>query len=172
MADLDLIKNRSKHKARLDDIGVATLPNQPGKRGFTAEEVKGHFKAPIDYLFALLAKNAQEVGYDLDSLTQAVENINQTVIDEGFIFTPALGDRQPSEIEKVHVWLDTGSELTGDEGIVLQSERIAVKDTDATCVASLSSNADVEVIKASPQSSDIVVDVDKASFSTNVIDMG
>lgn len=69
MADgyrFDILEKRAERKAHLDDIGVATLPDQPGKRGYSAAESKMHFKAPVDYLFSLLCGCMEEVGSEFD----------------------------------------------------------------------------------------------------------
>lgn len=121
MYEFDMTKNRAAYKAHLDDIGVQTLPDQPGKRGFTAEEVKLHFKAPIDFLFALIGKNLNEMTavlakYDL-TIEEAKKEIKelQTAIAKGVLFSPALQDTAPDPTQ-VRVWLDTSeSEDTQDE---------------------------------------------------------
>lgn len=112
MYEFDMTKNRAAYKAHLDDIGVQTLPDQPGKRGFTAEEVKLHFKAPIDFLFALIGKNLNEMTsvlakYDL-TIEEAKKEIKelQTAIAKGVLFSPALQDTAPDPTQ-VRVWLDT-----------------------------------------------------------------
>lgn len=69
MADgyrFDILEKRAERKAHLDDIGVATLPDQPGKRGYSAAESRMHFKAPVDYLFSLLCGCMEEVGSEFD----------------------------------------------------------------------------------------------------------
>lgn len=121
MYEFDMTKNRAAYKAHLDDIGVQTLPDQPGKRGFTAEEVKLHFKAPIDFLFALIGKNLNEMTsvlakYDL-TIEEAKKEIKelQTAIAKGVLFSPALQDTAPDPTQ-VRVWLDTSeSEDTQEE---------------------------------------------------------
>ena len=121
MYEFDMTKNRAAYKAHLDDIGVQTLPDQPGKRGFTAEEVKLHFKAPIDFLFALIGKNLNEMTsvlakYDL-TIEEAKKEIKelQTAIAKGVLFSPALQGTAPDPTQ-VKVWLDTSeSEETKEE---------------------------------------------------------
>lgn len=121
MYEFDMTKNRAAYKAHLDDIGVQTLPDQPGKRGFTAEEVKLHFKVPIDFLFALIGKNLNEMTsvlakYDL-TIEEAKKEIKelQTAIAKGVLFSPALQDTAPDPTQ-VRVWLDTSeSEDTQEE---------------------------------------------------------
>ena len=121
MYEFDMTKNRAAYKAHLDDIGVQTLPDQPGKRGFTAEEVKLHFKAPIDFLFSLIGKNLNEMAavlakYDL-TIEEAQKEIKelQTAIAKGVLFSPALQDTAPDPTQ-VRVWLDTSeSEDTQEE---------------------------------------------------------
>ncbi len=121
MYEFDMTKNRSAYKAHLDDIGVKTLPDQPGKRGFTAEEVKLHFKAPIDFLFSLIGKNLNEMAavlakYDL-TIEEAQKEIKelQTAIAKGVLFSPALQGTAPDPTQ-VRVWLDTSeSEDTQEE---------------------------------------------------------
>lgn len=121
MYEFDMTKNRAAYKAHLDDIGVQTLPDQPGKRGFTAEEVKLHFKAPIDFLFALIGKNLNEMTsvlakYDL-TIEEEKKEIKelQTAIAKGVLFSPALQDTAPDPTQ-VRVWLDTSeSEDTQEE---------------------------------------------------------
>lgn len=121
MYEFDMTKNRAAYKAHLDDIGVQTLPDQPGKRGFTAEEVKLHFKAPIDFLFALIGKNLNEMTavlakYDL-TIEEAKKEIKelQTAIAKGVLFSPALQGTAPDPTQ-VRVWLDTSeSEDTQEE---------------------------------------------------------
>lgn len=121
MYEFDMTKNRAAYKAHLDDIGVQTLPDQPGKRGFTAEEVKLHFKAPIDFLFALIGKNLNEMTsvlakYDL-TIEEAKKEIKelQTAIAKGVLFSPALQGTAPDPTQ-VKVWLDTSeSEDTQEE---------------------------------------------------------
>lgn len=121
MYEFDMTKNRAAYKAHLDDIGVQTLPDQPGKRGFTAEEVKLHFKAPIDFLFALIGKNLNEMTsvlakYDL-TIEEAKKEIKelQSAIAKGVLFSPALQDTAPDPTQ-VRVWLDTSeSEDTQEE---------------------------------------------------------
>lgn len=113
MADFDIISNKSKHKAHLDDIGVKTLPDQPGKRGFSAEEVKTHFKAPIDYLFSLLAKSMGQAddcfkGYDfsITEINSELERLDKELSLKNIVFTPALQSDEP-DTDTNHVWLDT-----------------------------------------------------------------
>lgn len=121
MYEFDMTKNRAAYKAHLDDIGVQTLPDQPGKRGFTAEEVKLHFKAPIDFLFALIGKNLNEMTsvlakYDL-TIEEAKKEIKelQTAIAKGVLFSPALQGTAPDPTQ-VKVWLDTSdNEETQEE---------------------------------------------------------
>lgn len=121
MYEFDMTKNRAAYKAHLDDIGVQTLPDQPGKRGFTAEEVKLHFKAPIDFLFALIGKNLNEMTsvlakYDL-TIEEAQKEIKelQTAIAKGVLFSPALQGTAPDPTQ-VKVWLDTSeNEETQEE---------------------------------------------------------
>lgn len=121
MYEFDMTKNRAAYKAHLDDIGVKTLPDQPGKRGFTAEEVKLHFKAPIDFLFALIGKNLNEMAevlakYDL-TIEEAQKEIKelQTAIAKGVLFSPALQGTAPDPTQ-VKVWLDTSeNEETQEE---------------------------------------------------------
>nr|DAH53961.1 MAG TPA: hypothetical protein [Caudoviricetes sp.] len=121
MYEFDMTKNRAAYKAHLDDIGVQTLPDQPGKRGFTAEEVKLHFKAPIDFLFALIGKNLNEMTsvlakYDL-TIEEAKKEIKelQTAIAKGVLFSPALQGTAPDPTQ-VKVWIDTSeNEETQEE---------------------------------------------------------
>lgn len=121
MYEFDMTKNRAAYKAHLDDIGVKTLPDQPGKRGFTAEEVKLHFKAPIDFLFSLIGKNLNEMAvvlakYDL-TIEEAQKEIKelQTAIAKGVLFSPALQGTAPDPTQ-VKVWIDTSeSEDTQEE---------------------------------------------------------
>lgn len=121
MYEFDMTKNRAAYKAHLDDIGVKTLPDQPGKRGFTAEEVKLHFKAPIDFLFALIGKNLNEMAevlakYDL-TIEEAQKEIKelQTAIAKGVLFSPALQGTAPDPTQ-VKVWIDTSeNEETQEE---------------------------------------------------------
>lgn len=121
MYEFDMTKNRAAYKAHLDDIGVQTLPDQPGKRGFTAEEVKLHFKAPIDFLFALIGKNLNEMTsvlakYDL-TIEEAQKEIKelQTAIAKGVLFSPALQGTAPDPTQ-VKVWIDTSeNEETQEE---------------------------------------------------------
>lgn len=122
MYEFDMTKNRAAYKAHLDDIGVQTLPDQPGKRGFTAEEVKLHFKAPIDFLFALIGKNLNEMTsvlakYDL-TIEEAKKEIKelQTAIAKGVLFSPALQDTAPDPTQ-VRVWLDTSENEDTQEEI-------------------------------------------------------
>lgn len=122
MYEFDMTKNRAAYKAHLDDIGVQTLPDQPGKRGFTAEEVKLHFKAPIDFLFALIGKNLNEMAavlakYDL-TIEEAKKEIKelQTAIAKGVLFSPALQDTAPDPTQ-VRVWLDTSENEDTQEEI-------------------------------------------------------
>lgn len=121
MAEFDIISNKSRHKAHLDDIGVKTLPDQPGKRGFSADEVKAHFKAPIDYLFALLAKSMGQAddclkGYDFSiaEINSELERIDRELAMRNVVFTPALQSEAPDS-DTVHVWLDTDGTFTEDE---------------------------------------------------------
>lgn len=133
MYEFDMTKNRAAYKAHLDDIGVQTLPDQPGKRGFTAEEVKLHFKAPIDFLFALIGKNLNEMTsvlakYDL-TIEEAKKEIKelQTAIAKGVLFSPALQDTAPDPTQ-VRVWLDTSEsedtqeEIPKDDTVSTESE--------------------------------------------------
>lgn len=133
MYEFDMTKNRAAYKAHLDDIGVKTLPDQPGKRGFTAEEVKLHFKAPIDFLFALIGKNLNEMTsvlakYDL-TIEEAQKEIKelQTAIAKGVLFSPALQDTAPDPTQ-VRVWLDTSEsedtqeEIPKDDTVSTESE--------------------------------------------------
>ena len=121
MYEFDMTKNRAAYKAHLDDIGVKTLPDQPGKRGFTAEEVKLHFKAPIDFLFSLIGKNLNEMAevlakYDL-TIEEAKKEIKelQTAIAKGVLFSPALQGTAPDPTQ-VKVWIDTSeNEETQEE---------------------------------------------------------
>lgn len=113
MSDFDLLKNDSKYKAHLDDIGVKTLPNQPGKRGYSAEEVKLHFKAPIDYLYQLMKKGFTEAGSylndhstELDTMESEIESLRSDVKGAGMLFVPAMQSEEPDE-SKVKVWLET-----------------------------------------------------------------
>lgn len=122
MYEFDMTKNRAAYKAHLDDIGVKTLPDQPGKRGFTAEEVKLHFKAPIDFLFSLIGKNLNEMAevlakYDL-TIEEAQKEIKelQTAIAKGVLFSPALQDTAPNPTQ-VKVWLDTSENEDTQEEI-------------------------------------------------------
>ena len=122
MYEFDMTKNRAAYKAHLDDIGVQTLPDQPGKRGFTAEEVKLHFKAPIDFLFALIGKNLNEMTsvlakYDL-TIEEAKKEIKelQTAIAKGVLFSPALQGTAPDPTQ-VKVWLDTSDNEDTQEEI-------------------------------------------------------
>lgn len=122
MYEFDMTKNRAAYKAHLDDIGVQTLPDQPGKRGFTAEEVKLHFKAPIDFLFALIGKNLNEMTsvlakYDL-TIEEAKKEIKelQSAIAKGVLFSPALQGTAPDPTQ-VKVWLDTSENEDTQEEI-------------------------------------------------------
>ena len=122
MYEFDMTKNRAAYIAHLDDIGVQTLPDQPGKRGFTAEEVKLHFKAPIDFLFALIGKNLNEMTsvlakYDL-TIEEAKKEIKelQTAIAKGVLFSPALQGTAPDPTQ-VKVWLDTSDNEDTQEEI-------------------------------------------------------
>lgn len=132
MYEFDMTKNRAAYKAHLDDIGVQTLPDQPGKRGFTAEEVKLHFKAPIDFLFALIGKNLNEMTdvlakYDL-SIEEAQKEIKeiQNAMAKGILFSPALQDTAPDP-SQVRVWLDTSGSKDTQEEIPKEEE---ASDTD------------------------------------------
>lgn len=127
MYEFDMTKNRAAYKAHLDDIGVQTLPDQPGKRGFTAEEVKLHFKAPIDFLFALIGKNLNEMTsvlakYDL-TIEEAKKEIKelQTAIAKGVLFSPALQGTAPDPTQ-VKVWLDTSKNEDTQEEIPKEAE--------------------------------------------------
>lgn len=127
MYEFDMTKNRAAYKAHLDDIGVQTLPDQPGKRGFTAEEVKLHFKAPIDFLFALIGKNLNEMTsvlakYDL-TIEEAKKEIKelQTATAKGVLFSPALQDTAPDPTQ-VRVWLDTSENEDTQEEIPKEAE--------------------------------------------------
>lgn len=127
MYEFDMTKNRAAYKAHLDDIGVQTLPDQPGKRGFTAEEVKLHFKAPIDFLFALIGKNLNEMTsvlakYDL-TIEEAKNEIKelQTAIAKGVLFSPALQGTAPDPTQ-VKVWLDTSENEDTQEEIPKEAE--------------------------------------------------
>lgn len=133
MYEFDMTKNRVAYKAHLDDIGVKTLPDQPGKRGFTAEEVKLHFKAPIDFLFSLIGKNLNEMAevlakYDL-TIEEAKKEIKelQTAIAKGVLFSPALQGTAPDPTQ-VKVWLDTSEsedmqeEIPKDDTVSTTSE--------------------------------------------------
>lgn len=127
MADFDIISNKSKHKAHLDDIGVKTLPDQPGKRGFSADEVKAHFKAPIDYLFSLLAKSIGQTGdyfkdydFSIAEINSELERIDKELELRNVVFTPALQSSEPDS-DANHVWLDTSGSF---EDKVPKSETI------------------------------------------------
>ena len=133
MYEFDMTKNRAAYKAHLDDIGVKTLPDQPGKRGFTAEEVKLHFKAPIDFLFSLIGKNLNEMAevlakYDL-TIEEEKKEIKelQTAIAKGVLFSPALQGTAPDPTQ-VKVWLDTSEsedmqeEIPKDDTVSTTSE--------------------------------------------------
>lgn len=127
MYEFDMTKNRAAYKAHLDDIGVQTLPDQPGKRGFTAEEVKLHFKAPIDFLFALIGKNLNEMTavlakYDL-TIEEAKKEIKelQSAIAKGVLFSPALQGTAPDPTQ-VKVWLDTSENEDTQEEIPKDAE--------------------------------------------------
>lgn len=127
MYEFDMTKNRAAYKAHLDDIGVQTLPDQPGKRGFTAEEVKLHFKAPIDFLFALIGKNLNEMTsvlakYDL-TIEEAKKEIKelQSAIAKGVLFSPALQGTAPDPTQ-VRVWLDTSENEDTQEEIPKEAE--------------------------------------------------
>lgn len=120
MADFDILSNKSWHKAHLDDIGVKTLPDQPGKRGFSAEEVKTHFKAPIDYLFTLLAKSIGQAGdyfkdydFSIAEINSELERIDKELTIKGIVFTPALQSSEPDS-DTVRVWLDTVGSFDGE----------------------------------------------------------
>lgn len=185
MSDLDIIKNRSAHKAKLDDVGVGTLPDQPGKRGFSAAEVKGHFKAPIDYLFSLMAGNFKEVGSNLDGLWEKVQNINQVITEGVVTFKPALGDTPPDRSDGVNVWLDTGVEDPETLEYDTESNSLTFADTGEAvarasvidCDSAESKASDdfsgVEVISVSSQSAsaDTVIDVDASSDEDRIIDI-
>lgn len=121
MSEYDLLNNAGRYKAHLDDIGVMTLPDQPGKRGYSAEEVKLHFKAPIDYLFALMKKGFTETqgyfdGYQVtfDWINKELERLSEGVEGKGAFFVPAL-QASPPDPEKVKVWLDTRVDSTPEE---------------------------------------------------------
>lgn len=133
MYEFDMTKNRAAYKAHLDDIGVQTLPDQPGKRGFTAEEVKLHFKAPIDFLFALIGKNLNEMTsvlaeYDL-TIEEAKNEIKelQTAIAKGVLFSPALQGTAPDPTQ-VKVWLDTSESEDTQEEIPKEEESSIIKE--------------------------------------------
>lgn len=132
MYEFDMTKNRAAYKAHLDDIGVQTLPDQPGKRGFTAEEVKLHFKAPIDFLFALIGKNLNEMTavlakYDL-TIEEAKKEIKelQTAIAKGVLFSPALQGTAPDPTQ-VRVWLDTSESEETQEEIPKEAESSVIE---------------------------------------------
>lgn len=141
MYEFDMTKNRAAYKAHLDDIGVKTLPDQPGKRGFTAEEVKLHFKAPIDFLFALIGKNLNEMTsvlakYDL-TIEEAKKEIKelQTAIAKGVLFSPALQDTAPDPIQ-VRVWLDTSENEDTQEEISKEEESSIIEGANLEDTAS------------------------------------
>lgn len=127
MYEFDMTKNRAAYKAHLDDIGVQTLPDQPGKRGFTAEEVKLHFKAPIDFLFALIGKNLNEMTSVLAKYDITIEEVKkeikelQTAIAKGVLFSPALQGTPPDPTQ-VKVWLDTSEKDDTQEEIPNEAE--------------------------------------------------
>lgn len=132
MYEFDMTKNRAAYKAHLDDIGVQTLPDQPGKRGFTAEEVKLHFKAPIDFLFALIGKNLNEMTsvlakYDL-TIEEAKKEIKelQTAIAKGVLFSPALQGTAPDPTQ-VKVWIDTSENEETQEEIPKEAEPSSIE---------------------------------------------
>lgn len=132
MYEFDMTKNRAAYKAHLDDIGVQTLPDQPGKRGFTAEEVKLHFKAPIDFLFALIGKNLNEMTsvlakYDL-TIEEAQKEIKelQTAIAKGVLFSPALQGTAPDPTQ-VKVWIDTSESEETQEEIPKEAESSVIE---------------------------------------------
>lgn len=132
MYEFDMTKNRAAYKAHLDDIGVQTLPDQPGKRGFTAEEVKLHFKAPIDFLFALIGKNLNEMTavlakYDL-TIEEAKKEIKelQTAIAKGVLFSPALQGTAPDPTQ-VKVWIDTSESEETQEEIPKEAESSVIE---------------------------------------------
>lgn len=132
MYEFDMTKNRAAYKAHLDDIGVQTLPDQPGKRGFTAEEVKLHFKAPIDFLFALIGKNLNEMTsvlakYDL-TIEEAKKEIKelQTAIAKGVLFSPALQGTAPDPTQ-VKVWIDTSENEETQEEIPKEAESSVIE---------------------------------------------
>lgn len=136
MYEFDMIKNRATYKAHLDDIGVSTLPDQPGKRGFTAEEVKLHFKAPIDFLFALIGKNLNEMAdvlakYDL-TIEEAQKEIKdlQIAIAKGVLFCPALQGMAPDP-SQVKVWLDTSEGEETQEEIPKEELASASSESEA-----------------------------------------
>lgn len=133
MYEFDMTKNRAAYKAHLDDIGVQTLPDQPGKRGFTAEEVKLHFKAPIDFLFALIGKNLNEMTsvlakYDL-TIEEAKKEIKelQSAIAKGVLFSPALQGTAPDPTQ-VKVWLDTSENEDTQEEIPKEEESSIIEE--------------------------------------------
>lgn len=133
MYEFDMTKNRAAYKAHLDDIGVQTLPDQPGKRGFTAEEVKLHFKAPIDFLFSLIGKNLNEMTsvlakYDL-TIEEAKKEIKelQTAIAKGVLFSPALQGTAPDPTQ-VKVWLDTSENEDTQEEIPKEAESSIIEE--------------------------------------------
>lgn len=151
MYEFDMTKNRAAYKAHLDDIGVQTLPDQPGKRGFTAEEVKIHFKAPIDFLFALIGKNLNEMTsvlakYDL-TIDEAKKEIKelQSAIAKGVLFSPALQGTAPDPTQ-VKVWLDTSENEDTQEEIPKEEESSIIEgesledDTSKDVVADFNPN--------------------------------
>lgn len=151
MYEFDMTKNRAAYKAHLDDIGVQTLPDQPGKRGFTAEEVKLHFKAPIDFLFALIGKNLNEMTsvlakYDL-TIEEAKKEIKelQTAIAKGVLFSPALQGTAPDPTQ-VRVWLDTSESEDTQEEMPKEAESSVIEreiledDTSKEVVADFNPN--------------------------------
>ena len=141
MYEFDMTKNRAAYKAHLDDIGVQTLPDQPGKRGFTAEEVKLHFKAPIDFLFSLIGKNLNEMTavlakYDL-TIEEAKKEIKelQSAIAKGVLFSPALQDTAPDPTQ-VRVWLDTSENEDTQEEIPKEEESSIIEGANLEDTAS------------------------------------
>lgn len=141
MYEFDMTKNRAAYKAHLDDIGVQTLPDQPGKRGFTAEEVKLHFKAPIDFLFALIGKNLNEMTsvlakYDL-TIEEAKKEIKelQTAIAKGVLFSPALQGTAPDPTQ-VKVWIDTSENEETQEEIPKEMKSSIIEEESLEDTAS------------------------------------
>ena len=143
MADFDLITNKGKCKIHLDDIGVSTLPDQPGKRGFTAEEVKSHFKEPIDYLFSLLVKSAEQTSETFDAqrktIADAMEKFTkyEDYLGKSVLFTPALQE-SPPDSDTVKVWFQPSEGIPKEQSVIdldLETNELSV-DGESLALAS------------------------------------